>query len=700
MYIESPGSGITASNNVTIYGWALNASGVKEANVMLDNQTIGKAILRQDRPDVNKAFSGYQPAVSYTFDLDVKKYSSGSHNVTVEVVGNDLSKDTRNITININKLEPKMWIETPNSGLKANKNFVLYGWSLNPSGVKEANILVNNKVIGKAQLRQDRPDVNNAFPGYPSAVSFTYEFDINQVPMGACNVTVNIIGNDGSEDSRQLSVNIEKPAPRMWVETPNSGMKTSRNVTIYGWALNASGIRDANVKIDGAVVGNPTISKDRPDVNNAFPGYQSAVSFSYELNIDTVDAGYRNVTIEVFGNDGSVDSRTIGIDVTKLVPKTWIESLGSSVKTSQTTRIYGWAINPTGVSKANIILDNNIIGQAVIRQDRPDVNNAYPAYPSAVSFTYDLDVSKYPIGNHILKVEILGNDGSKDVRNVDLTILKEMREWIEYPYANALVKSKFTVAGWALSPSPIKSINVYIDGSLKGYGNISGDRPDVNNAIPGYPMAKGYDYTVDITSERPGVHALTVEITNEDGDKVTKSVFVTKNIVYAIDIGHNVIYDGGATYKTSNGTVRIEDKYNMEVGTRVISILESMGYEVVNVLPKTATSVRDSLKQRTDKANAANADMYVCIHFNVGGGHGTEVYYDSDEGKKIAQDVLNNIVGLGYYNRGVKSNDYYVLVNTKAPAILIENAFLDSEEDMARYNPDDLAKAIVNGIKR
>jgi len=169
-------------------------------------------------------------------------------------------------------------------------------------------------------------------------------------------------------------------------------------------------------------------------------------------------------------------------------------------------------------------------------------------------------------------------------------------------------------------------------------------------------------------------------------------------ITIALDIGHNAAYDGGKV-----GVKGItEDECTKKVGTLVKSKLKALGYRVVDCAPVNATSERNSLQQRTNKANAAGADYFISIHFNAsegGKGYGTEVYYKGDPGKNLASSVHSQIVDLGYADRGIKyNNTYYVLRNTAMPAILIECAFVDSASDMKKYNAEQMAAAICRGI--
>ena len=89
---------------------------------------------------------------------------------------------------------------------------------------------------------------------------------------------------------------------------------------------------------------------------------------------------------------------------------------------------------------------------------------------------------------------------------------------------------------------------------------------------------------------------------------------------YAIDFGHGVGQDRGAV-----GFIAEEDIINA-VGTLVLAKLVTLGHEVIEVRPTSASSVSDSLYQRTSKADNNNVDFYISLHANAGGGVGTEVF--------------------------------------------------------------------------
>ena len=127
-----------------------------------------------------------------------------------------------------------------------------------------------------------------------------------------------------------------------------------------------------------------------------------------------------------------------------------------------------------------------------------------------------------------------------------------------------------------------------------------------------------------------------------------------KEIILAIDIGHNVPYDTGAV------GIRREDDLNMLVGNALISKLRGRGIKVVNCTPNTAKSLNDSLYQRVITANNSGATLFVSIHHNAcPGGYGAEVLciknnYQGGLSTKVGEAILNELSSLGLRNRGVK----------------------------------------------
>lgn len=167
----------------------------------------------------------------------------------------------------------------------------------------------------------------------------------------------------------------------------------------------------------------------------------------------------------------------------------------------------------------------------------------------------------------------------------------------------------------------------------------------------------------------------------------------------AIDEGHNRGQDIGAV------AIGNENTMNIQTGEKVITKLQALGHEILRVIDKVpqGVSVSTSLADRVNAANSWGADLYVSIHANAGGGHGTEVWIGSSSGRDAASRIVNSIAALGFTNRGVKvqgvdGGHLYVLRYTNMKALLVEQCFVDSKDDMAKWNPESMANAIVTGI--
>lgn len=162
----------------------------------------------------------------------------------------------------------------------------------------------------------------------------------------------------------------------------------------------------------------------------------------------------------------------------------------------------------------------------------------------------------------------------------------------------------------------------------------------------------------------------------------------------AIDLGHNCKGDRGAV------GIKKEDDLIFDLGHKLIKLLQNEGHEVVMVTPSSATSVINSLSQRCLAANKSKCDLFISLHFNAFNkmAYGSEVYAVSSKAQKVGARILGEIAKLGFFNRGVKNRNFYVLKHTAMPAVLVECCFCDSSRDMETYDPVHMAIAIKNGI--
>lgn len=160
-----------------------------------------------------------------------------------------------------------------------------------------------------------------------------------------------------------------------------------------------------------------------------------------------------------------------------------------------------------------------------------------------------------------------------------------------------------------------------------------------------------------------------------------------------IDMGHSLT--GGGTGAV--GIIKETDK-NRAIGKELISLLQNAGHIVVNCTVDHAVTTNEQLSGIVRKANEQSLDWFISIHFNAGGGRGTETYVYSGTGeatKNMAKKVNDSIVNsCGFVNRGLKTGNYFVLKNTSAKAMLIEVCFVDTQSDVNILDCSKVAKAI------
>lgn len=161
------------------------------------------------------------------------------------------------------------------------------------------------------------------------------------------------------------------------------------------------------------------------------------------------------------------------------------------------------------------------------------------------------------------------------------------------------------------------------------------------------------------------------------------------SIIVAISDGHEMDTAGKRTPPVPElqGRVIRENEFNKEVALLLESELIRCGFSVINV----SNTDNDTLQDRVTRANNANADIFVAIHYNAYDGsfddydpEGVEVhiYGRGGEAEKLANYVLKELTqGTLQKNRGVKVSNFYVLRNTTMPAILTECGFMDNKKE-------------------
>lgn len=531
--------------------------------------------------------------------------------------------------------------------------------------------------------------------------------------------------------------------PLMWIDSPSRGANIkATTVQITGWSINLSGVKKVDIYIDNQLQGTAKLGGSRPDIKSVYPEYPDAEisEFSYTLDTTSLSSGRKTLKVVSTGNDDTyiTNEKTINIDRDKLTPKMWIDNpaSGATIK-GATSEINGWSINPSGVKKVEIYVDNQLKGTAQIGGSRPDINAVYPEYPGANTsgFSYTLDTISLSAGSKTLKVVSIGNDGTSTTNSkvikIDKSDLIPITK-IETPIDGNTIKGiKTQVSGWAINSSGVKEVQVYVNNELITKTTVGVSRPDINSLYPQYLNSgkSGFSYQLSLAKMTAGSKKIKIIAVGNDGTSNEQSTVInTTKPLIVVDPGHNQGGDYGAS-KTFNGVKYAETDLNMKTAIKLQSELVNRGYNVQltrqaweYLIDLTPTS----LAKRTKLANDLKADAFISVHYNSNGSSsvtGIQTYYSTY--KPGIKDVKADLIALtsgydGYTDKkptdaGIKSrtlaknleyaltsrcnyavsgwdqnrNGYidrnlFVTLNTNMPSVLVELGFLSNQNEAKR----------------
>ena len=147
----------------------------------------------------------------------------------------------------------------------------------------------------------------------------------------------------------------------------------------------------------------------------------------------------------------------------------------------------------------------------------------------------------------------------------------------------------------------------------------------------------------------------------------------------------------------------------LQIGLKLRDALQRNGIVVVMTREKDIESGKLVIADRCKIANNAGVDYLVSIHANADSdrddktGYGTETwaYSKTSAGYPLAQTVQKELIAAaGLTDRGVKFNDWAILKGVKAPAILIETAFINNTQEEKLLTDASWQKKVAEAIAK
>lgn len=144
-----------------------------------------------------------------------------------------------------------------------------------------------------------------------------------------------------------------------------------------------------------------------------------------------------------------------------------------------------------------------------------------------------------------------------------------------------------------------------------------------------------------------------------------------------IDAGH-----GGHDRGGIEGQVIPEKEIALDTAQRLEKLLKRAGFRTVMTRPNDEFV---SLPGRVAMANAYENAVFVSVHYNSSrnlDAHGFETYYYHGAGYPLAARIHRNLLAsIQTEDRGVRRRGFYVIRNTRIPAVLCECGFLTNMQE-------------------
>ena len=277
-------------------------------------------------------------------------------------------------------------------------------------------------------------------------------------------------------------------------------------------------------------------------------------------------------------------------------------------------------------------------------------------------------------------------------------------------FSNLLEKSVYHVTGLEVTTDTTKYVSMEEYGIQAAFGvgkEYLGEKSDYQSmesiesgAEVGYAVANLNGTDGEENAEQVAGVLSNVDISSavaamslSDNEISTQSS--TGQLVVVLDPGHDAKHTG------ARGNGVLEEVATLKIAQYCKAELQKYNGVEVHLtrddaacpFPESKDNI-DDIKKRVEWAKSIGADVFVSIHLNSLDGsaaHGAEVYYPSksSEGKELAQKIQDQLLELGLYDRKIKAEDAYAVVNTSMangfPGLIVEHAFLSNASDAAKY---------------
>jgi len=356
--------------------------------------------------------------------------------------------------------------------------------------------------------------------------------------------------------------------PPILLHVEYASVDGSGQLNAQGWVIGLAPIAAVDFSWASGSLGTAVLGGERMDVARAYPGYPNAIKSGFSFRCD-LDGSQPPETILARATSGEGCSHSVLLPVELVIkpepvpqpapaptpPKPVAEPVRDvrrqiklqcdQVGLSDDCQLVveGWAVSRVGITAVEILLDGELLGEAELGRSRPDVGLEFPTIPLARFGGYFFKQPMTVEAGAEYQVQVVARNGFGDaaIENHSIRVVEIPRAtpiaaaaatednadllcWLDNPRVHggvALepVTGRLTVEGWALAPTGIKSIEIYIDGRLLGVAKYGMTRRDVAGAFADRPEAlrSGYFFTCPTGRTENGSHLFRLQANANDG---------------------------------------------------------------------------------------------------------------------------------------------------------------------------------------
>jgi len=569
--LERPGpdSVLRPGESITGYGWVLTRHPVVSITLSLDETRLCQATTGMARADVARAHPTHpgRERAGFVFQATLPRTAPGPATLRLHV---RTSHDTHAAEVRVTlgaeaecaARPPPAPIRLALDEARVDAGGILRarGWAVGLRPIESVSLRLGERELGLAQRLLYRDDLSRLLVDYQDAGSAGFQLDARvELAERAGTAPLLVTARDAEGRSESVSVTLALPGrgearglppAAMLARLEEAAVSDQGILRARGWALSLAPLERISVFLDGLPLGLAETGLSREDVAAAHPDYPNSRAAGFLLRQDMPEGIGPDPTIRVVVSAAGGIRRelTAPLVVPAVIRRARATELVhfflDSVSLTEDGLLAGdgWAVCPSGITRIGLMLGEHDAGEAEIGQDRPDVGNRFPSYPSArtAGFRFAARLPGRFEGEQILQITLRGAAGEEHSvlrplapapaeqvarpRGLAAAGAEAIKSYLDTPaiqdgHAREPVRGFMALNGWAIARAGIAGVEVIVDGQSQGHAYFGIRREEVQAAFPDRDaLLSGFAMLVPPQVLKPGRHDVQVVVRDKAGN--------------------------------------------------------------------------------------------------------------------------------------------------------------------------------------